>query len=98
MAGLLLVLLICLTGLKMDVMYRVKTNTTVVEILSSSKYRPYDLCYEENMRQVFGTGRFRFLIPRKSTMTGFEWAEPRFRNDSNATENHDYEFKNVDVA
>lgn len=100
LGGLIGVLFIMLSALKFDVMYRVKKNTTVVENLKNAAYRPYDLGKEENLRQVFGTGFWNKIIPRKSTMTGFEWLDPEFRNDSYVPDNvdtlhHDVQFQNV---
>lgn len=81
--------------LKAEVIGRIKDNTTVVEMLSRTKNNPYDLGVEENLNQIFGTGKMRFLIPRKSKLTGFEWMLPEYRNDTDLLTNENYNFQNV---
>lgn len=59
-------------------------NLTTLENMSCSDNK-YNLGIEENMNQIFGTGRFREWIPRKSKLSGFEWCFPEYtRGSSNA--------------
>ncbi|OHT03915.1 DHHC zinc finger domain containing protein [Tritrichomonas foetus] len=71
----------------MDSFKKVKYNITTIEEMSGNN--EYNIGYEENIRQVFGSGKFRYIIPKKSNLTGFEWAleEYKRRDTSNNIDN-----------
>ena len=70
---LLVISLFVLIYFKNSVMKRVTNNTTLIEEMKG-ELRKYNLGYDENVNQVFGSGTFRFYIPKRTAMTGFEWA------------------------
>lgn len=72
------------------VMKKVKNNTTTIEEING-KYRKYDIGTEENIKQVFGSGKYRFLIPKHPSMTGFEWALDKYCGNPSNTNNFNSE-------
>lgn len=84
----LIISFFALIGFNSNIMKRLYDNTTIIEE-SNGEYKKYDIGREENVRQVFGSGKFRYYIPRYPAMTGFEWSLdeycrhfPNNRNDS----------------
>ena len=53
----------------------VKQNQTHIERKKRVSSRYYDFGKEKNIEEVFGNGMFRYYIPSRSKMTGFEWIE-----------------------
>lgn len=62
-----------------ETMDRLRFNRTTLEEIAGV-YTKYDLGAEKNMNQIMGTSKYRFLIPKKSKMTGFEWSPIPTRN------------------
>ena len=64
---------------KNDAIERISRNQTTIEEMSRSP-NIYHLGIEENLRQIFGNSKYRFYLPKKSNLTGFEWSKPEFQN------------------
>jgi hypothetical protein len=61
-----------------DQLHGANVNQTTIESIGKRPLK-YDLGKAENLRQVFGTGTFRYLIPLPNNgMSGFEWSLPVF--------------------
>ena len=64
-----------------DSMKRVLVNQTTLEQMSGEDDL-FNLGKEENIRQLFGSGKMRMWIPRKNRLTGFEWSLPNYQKES----------------
>ena len=58
-----------------DEMDRVRANLTQIEKKKHVSSRLYDAGKRKNVEEVFGTGFFRYYIPSRSNLIGFEWME-----------------------
>lgn len=93
----LLLFALFLSSFISKIMKRVINNTTTIEELNG-EYRKYDIGKEENIKQVFGSGKYRYFIPKYPTMTGFEWALDeycRHPSNSNNTNSESHFFPNI---
>lgn len=57
----------------LDQMSYIKNNLSYSEKQSRIPKYSFDIGQEENIAQVFETGFFRYYIPKRSSMHGFEW-------------------------
>ena len=78
------ILFIILSTFKHDQMRHVFFNITTLEE-TFGLYANYSQGIEENMRQVFGSGKMRTYIPGKSPLTGFEWALGQYNRSNTDT-------------
>ena len=62
-----------------DLFTKIEKNITTIEEIGNDQ-NIYNIGREENIKQVFGIGYFRYLIPSKSKLSGFEWALNEYRN------------------
>jgi len=74
---LLMFLCVVVYGFYIDFKKHAIINITTLENMDYSGDK-YNIGYEENMKQVYGEGKLREWIPRKSKLTGFEWCFPEY--------------------
>lgn len=74
----ILVVMIALCSFLFSHFHQVCHNVTTLEYLLE-KPNIYDLGREENLKQIFGEGKLRFLCPKINDLTGFEWALPEYQ-------------------
>lgn len=71
-------LAICLVFFLINQLVHIYKNVTTVEYLTEEAGN-YNLGKDANVDQLFGTDLFRFFIPHKNKLTGFEWELPIYR-------------------